>query len=71
MLQGRKTISGLGLGSQQRHFHQIPARPGTDLVLVTKHSKIAAADLISHLISSDSGRWHAEKYLQLLMLLWL
>lgn len=52
MLKGRKTISGLGLGSEQWYLHQLPAHPGTDLVLVTKHSKIVTADLILQIISS-------------------
>lgn len=50
MLKGRKTLSALGLGSQQWYLHQLPAHPGSDLVLVTKHGKIVAADLILHII---------------------
>lgn len=52
MLKGRKTISGLSLGSEQQYLHQLPTHPDTDLILVTKHSKILTADLILHIISS-------------------
>lgn len=53
MLKGRKTISSLGLGSEQWYLHQLPAHLGTDLLLVTKHSKIVTADLILYVIFSS------------------